>query len=139
MQKIFIDADVILDLLAKRNPHYKYAAVLFTLIDKSKVKAFTSPVVISNIYYILSKLKKKDFAGNKVRKLRLLLNVLSVDEKVIDLALSSDFKDFEDAIQYYVSVENKMDFIITRNIKDYKLSEIPVVSPEEYIKIVNAN
>ncbi len=139
MQKIFVDADVILDLLAKREPHYKYAATLFTLIDRSKVKAFTSPVVISNIYYILRKLKKREFAGNKVRKLRLLLNVLTVNEKIIDLALSSSFKDFEDAIQYYASVENRIDFIITRNKKDYKPSEIPVVLPEEYLNIINAS
>jgi len=139
MQKIFIDADVILDLLAKRETHYKYAAALFTLIDSSKCKAFTTPVVISNIYYILKKLKKEEFAGNKVRKLRLLLNILAVNEKIIDLALSSNFKDFEDAIQYYASVENKIDFIVTRNRKDYKASAIPVVSPEEYLNIISAS
>jgi predicted nucleic acid-binding protein len=138
MQKIFIDADVILDLLAKREPNYKYSATLFTLIDRSKVKAFTSPVVIANIYYILQKLKKREFAGNKIRKLRLLLNILTVNEKIVDLALSSNFEDFEDAIQYYASIENKIDFIITRNKKDYKTSEIPVVSPEEYLNIINA-
>ncbi len=138
MRKIFVDADVVLDLFAKREPHYKYAAALFTLIDQSKVKAFTSSLVISNVYYILRKLKEREFAGNKVRKLRLLLNVLTINEKIIDLALSSNFKDFEDAIQYYASAMNKIDFIITRNKKDYKTSEIPVVSPEEFVNLVKA-
>ncbi len=70
-----------------------------------------------------------------LRKFKVLVNVLSMGDKIIDLSLNSDFKDFEDAIQYYTATENKLDFIITRNLKDFKLSHLPVLTAKEYLKI----
>jgi len=64
-----------------------------------------------------------------------LLRICSIDEKIIDLALSSDFEDFEDAIQYYTAVENNIDCFVTRNKKDFRKSKIPVHTAEEYLKI----
>ena len=115
--KLFIDTDIILDIFAKRKPFYNPAAQLFALIDEKKVDAFTTPVVFSNLFYILSKLKSRNFAHSSLRKLRLLLTIIQVDEKVIDLALNSEFKDFEDAIQFYAAKFHDLDFIITRNVK----------------------
>ena len=89
--KLFIDTDIILDILAKREPFYNPAAQLFTLIDEEKVEAFTTPVVFSNLFYILSKFKTRNFAHSSLRKLRLLLKIIQVDEKVVDLALNSEF------------------------------------------------
>jgi len=133
INKVFIDTDIILDLLAQREQFYDSAAVLFSLIDLNKVKAFTSPVVIANIFYILSKLRNKSFALKNVKKIRAFLSILNLDEKIIDLASSSDFNDFEDSIQYYTSIENDIDYIITRNKKDFKLSKIPVFTAEEFL------
>lgn len=136
MHKIFIDSDIILDVLAKRNPFYLHAAGLFTLIEQNKISAYTSPLVFSNIHYILRKLTSKEYAIQHLRKIRLIIDLLVIDEKIIDLALYSDFTDFEDAIQYYAAKNNEINFIITRNKKDYeKESIIAICTAEEYLNI----
>ena len=135
MKKIFVDSDVILDLLAKREPFYPYAAQLFSLVDKGKIKAHVSAIIITNLHYVLRKMTNKEQAIKSLQKLKLLLKILPVDEKIIDLALASDFKDFEDSIQYYVAKENEIDFLLTRNKKDYKTADITILTPEEYLKL----
>jgi len=133
-QKLFIDTDIILDILAKRELFYNPAVQLFALIEEKKVDAFTTPVVFSNLFYILSKFKSRNFAHSSLRKLRLLLTIIQVDEKVIDLALNSEFKNFEDAIQFYAAKFHNLDFIITRNVKDFVSKEIVVLTAEIYIE-----
>jgi len=77
-------------------------------------------------------------AINFLKNLRLLLTVLSVDDQTVQKALESEFKDFEDAIQYFTALENKVDCIITRNINDYNKSLLPVYSPTELLNIIEA-
>jgi len=132
--QLFIDTDIILDVLAKREPFYDSAAQLFTLIDEGKVEAFTTPVVFSNLFYILFKFKNRSFTHSSLRKLRLLLKIIQVDEKVVDLALNSEFKDFEDAIQFYSAKLQELDFIVTRNVKDFVAKDLVVLTAEDYIE-----
>ena len=134
MKKVFVDSDVILDLLAKREPHYLHAAKLFTLIDQQKVKGYTSPIVFAILHYLLRKNTSNLTALKSLRKLKTLINILSVDERIIEQSLNSEFTDFEDAIQYFAAVNNGISIIITRNKADYKKSKIPVVTAEEYLK-----
>ena len=134
MIKLFVDSDIVLDVLAKREPHYIHAAKLFTLIDQQKVTAFTSPLVFANLHYLLKKLKSNQSALQNLRKLKTLINVLPVDEKVIDQALNSEFNDFEDAVQYFTAVNNGIGLIITRNKSDYKKSRITISTAEEFLK-----
>ncbi|MBU4445417.1 PIN domain-containing protein [bacterium] len=135
MQKIFIDTDIILDLLAERQPFYKNAAAIFTLIDRGKVKGFTSPIVFANLHYILSKQLSQKYAIQNLKKLRTLIKIVPVDERIIDLSLESDFKDYEDAIQYNAAISAGISTLITRNIKDYKNPTITVCSPDEYLRV----
>ena len=135
MKKIFIDADIILDLFAKREPFYKFSAELFTLIDSGKIKAYISPIIVTNLHYILCKLQTKGQAIKSLQKLKTMVYILPVDEKIISLALASDFKDFEDSVQYYTAIENGLKYLITRNVKDYKNADITVLSAEEYINL----
>lgn len=72
-----------------------------------------------------------------IGKFKTLVNVLAVDSKTIDLAIASNFTDFEDAIKYFCAVENNLTTIITRNIKDFKKASIKVLTPETFISIVN--
>ena len=131
---IFIDSDVILDLLCKRDPYYEYAAEVFTLGDYKKIELVTTPVVFANVFYILRKILGIEKAKENLRKLRIMVGVISVDEKIIDLALNSKFSDFEDGLQYFSSRENGIDILLTRNTKDYKEKDIIIQTPEEYIK-----
>lgn len=131
--KIFLDSDVILDLLTEREPHFPAARDLFLLIQDKKVLAYTSPVVIANIFYILNRHFSREKAIGALIKLKSLVKVLSCGDAEIELALSSSFKDFEDSIQYYTALAHGMDIIVTRNVKDYKAANINVSTPLEYI------
>jgi len=135
--KVFLDTDVILDLLTEREPHFKPAVELFLKIQDKTIMAYTSPVAIANIFYILNKHFDRKKAMQSLVKLKSLVKVLNCDDRVIELALSSDFTDFEDSIQYYTALENGIDILITRNIKDYKSANINVSTPIEYIAASN--
>jgi len=137
MKKIFIDSDIILDLLAKREPHYIYSAKLFTLIDQQKFIAYTSPIVFANLHYLLKKSASNSSALKNLRKLKTFINILPVDERVIEQSLNSEFNDFEDAIQYFTAVNNGIKLLLTRNKVDYKKSKIPIATAEEFLKTLN--
>ena len=136
MEKVFVDSDIILDLLSGRQPHYNYAAELFSLADEDSVKVFVSSLSFANVNYILSKQYSADQARKKLLKFKTLVSVLSVNNKTIELALASDFKDFEDAIQYYTAIENGLSVLLTRNLRDFKKAEITVLTAEQYLKAI---
>ena len=136
--KIFVDNDVILDVLLKRES-FEYSRELLTLIEQKQVKAFTSPIIFTNSFYIITKVRNKSKAWAALKKIRLLLNVSNVTEKIVDLALASDFLDFEDAIQYYAALEQKVDYIVTRNKKHFISKQVPIITPAEYIALINTN
>ena len=136
-RKIFIDSDIILDLLCKCDPFYSFAAEVFTLGDTKKIELVTTSLVFANVFYILRKLLGIEKAKELLRKLRIIISVVSVDEKVVDLALNSKFTDFEDGLQYFTARENDIKIILTRNVKDYKEKDLLIQTPEEYLKSVN--
>jgi len=137
-QKIFIDTDIILDLMAKRQPFYENAAAIFSLIEQGKIKGFTSSLVIANLYYILSRQLSKKFTTSYLKQLRILIDIVPVNGKIIDLSLESNFSDFEDAIQYNAAVSAGISTLITRNVKDYKNPAITVCSPENFLRMRSA-
>ena len=133
MDRIFIDTDIALDLLSERLPHYSYAAQLFTMADKEKLSLYVSSLSFSNLNYLLSRQYSQKEARRILNKFKVLVNVLGVDEKIIDLSLNSEFRDFEDAIQYYTAIENNIATLITRNLKDYKHASITIITAEDYL------
>ncbi|MFA9189224.1 type II toxin-antitoxin system VapC family toxin [Flavobacterium magnesitis] len=134
MDKILVDTNIVLDLLSKREEFYQEAQELFTLSDHNNVKLYVSSLSIANIHYILSRNLKLDEARKILIKFKVLVEVLPMDDKILELALVSDFKDFEDAIQYHTALENELDLILTRNKKDFKKSVLPVFTAKEYLK-----
>jgi predicted nucleic acid-binding protein len=133
MEKILVDTNVVLDLLGKREKFLREAQELFTLGDQGKVELFVSALTIANTYYILSQQLKMPQVRKVIRQFKVLVNILPINDKVIELSLDSDFKDFEYALQYYCALESDISLIITRNQKDFKLSTIPVLSAKEYL------
>ncbi|MDD3722577.1 MAG: PIN domain-containing protein [Lutibacter sp.] len=134
MDSVLVDTNIVLDLLANRIEFVVEAQELFTLSDKNEIKLFVSSLTFANTYYILSQKMKLNDARKILRKFKVLVEVLPMDNKIIDLSLESDFNDFEDAIQYYTAIENKISIIITRNLKDFKTSRIPVLTAKNYIE-----
>ena len=133
-KKIFVDSDIVLDVLCKRVPHYEYAAKVFSLADMKKLTVYTTSLVVANVYYILRKAIGIEKSKEALRKLRLLVKIISVEEREVDLALNSSFSDFEDALQYYTAVKHSMETLLTRNIKDYKERDLIIQTPEQFIK-----
>ncbi len=132
--KIFLDTDVALDHLADRQPFAEYAHRLFALAETGELTVCVSALSFSKLYYILRKLKGHPDALALLGKLKLLTRVSAVTETEINSALSSSFKDFEDAIQHFAAkAEGGVSAIVTRNPSDYSASEIQIQSPEEYL------
>jgi predicted nucleic acid-binding protein len=134
MQRIFADTDVLLDLLARRDPFYEFAARLFSRADRNSVEIAVSSLSFANLNYLLSKQYSAEQARKMLMKFKTLVSVLPVTDKVVELALSSDFKDFEDGLQYFTATENNIMVLITRNLKDFRKADITVLTAEQFLK-----
>jgi predicted nucleic acid-binding protein len=138
MDRVLIDSDVILDLLFDRKPFAQYSSSVLSLCETGKLIGFLTPLIYSNVYYLLRQTATHDRVIEKLKKLLEITEVLQMDRKVIENALNSGFKDFEDSLQNYSAVNNgTIDLILTRNLKDYKNSELGVFTPETYLKTRN--
>lgn len=132
MKKIFLDTNILVDLLADRKPFSKYAVEIFNAAESKKIQLFTSSHSIATTYYLLKK-----FIDDKALREVLLglfeyVSIIPVDVTVLSKGLRSKQKDFEDAIQVYCATSiEKIDGIVTRNIKDFRGSEILVLTPDE--------
>ncbi len=134
MSRLLIDTNIVIDLLSKRDKFYDEAADLFSRADKKELELAISTLTFANTNYILTRLKSSKEAREILRKFKVLVELLSLDDKITELALSdNNFPDFEDGIQYYSAIENQIDVIITRNKKDFKNSKIPVLTAKEFL------
>ena len=132
MKRIFVDTNIIVDLIADRKPFSKFAIDLFNRAEKKKIKLFTSSHAISTTHYLLKKYIDEKNLRSILYDLTDYISIIPFDTEMIQKGLRSKHKDFEDALQINCaySVE-KIDCIVTRNIKDFKDSEITVLTPDE--------
>lgn len=137
MNAVFLDSDIILDAMTDRKPFSSDAVEILNLCEKKKILGYTSPVILSNLYYLLRKLGMPHTQIlEHFRNLltNILFDVVTMDKKSILAAIDSSFFDFEDALQNF-SVENHKEIfiIITRNTKDFKKSNLAVMTPKEFL------
>jgi predicted nucleic acid-binding protein len=134
MKSVLIDTDVLLDFYLDRKPFSDDSLQLLLKCEQKQFRAYITPVIVANTYYILRRQATHHYV---IERLQILLNtitILSMDQKQVLAALESKFTDFEDALQYFSAVNsNKIDAIITRNIKDFKKSALPVFTPNEFL------
>lgn len=136
MKRVLIDTDVILDFFFDRKPFSDNAAKVLALCESKEITGYVTSVIISNTYYLLRQTARHKKVIEKLRQLISIVEVLSTNKEIIKTALTSDFKDFEDALQNYTAELNgNIDAIITRNTKDYKHSSLGVVTPGSFLKI----
>lgn len=133
MTKLFLDTIIVLDLLGERIPYYQAIAKIMTLVEQGQIQSGISALSFPTVYYILSKQIKSEQVKERLRNLKFLCAVAPINEFIIEKSLNSKLKDFEDAIQYFCALHLDCDIILTRNAKDYKSSEIPVMTAEEYL------
>lgn len=132
-RKVFVDSDVILDVATGRTPFVDASAETLSIIEKGLAVGAVSSNSVSNIYYVLRKLGSSEKAKAFLRTILEYLSVMPVDQSNIMKALDSGFLDFEDAVQHYCALENGCDSIVTRNVEDYRDSEIEVLTPREFV------
>ena len=132
MKKVFLDTNIIVDLIADRRPFSKFAIEIFNNAEEKKIKIFTSSHSIATTHYLLKKYLDEKTLREVLYNLIDYLTVIPVDIDVLKKGLRSKHKDFEDAIQILCATSiEKIDCIVTRNTKDFKDSEILVLTPDE--------
>lgn len=135
MDRVLIDTDVLLDFFFNREPFADYAAEVLNLCAENEINGYATPVIISNVYYLLRKTAKHDIIVEKLKQLLHIIDIVEMDKNAVRNALNSDFKDIEDALQNFSAIENgQVKIILTRNVKDFKKSELAILTPEVYLK-----
>jgi len=130
---IFIDANVLLDVLAKREPFYDDSAAVWTLAEQGKVRGMISALSVANIYYVVSRLQNRAVALRTARQLRDTFKLVALDSQILNQAIDADFKDFEDAVQYFSALRADAVCIISRNQGHFPSSDVPALSPKEFL------
>lgn len=130
---LFLDANVVIDLLGERDPFYMAVARIATLADRGEINLVVSALTYPIVFYLLSKFENRELVKEKIRKFKVIAETSDLTDKIIEKGLSSKFADFEDALQYHCALMMNCDIVITRNGKDFKGSEIPVLSPDEFL------
>ena len=138
MIKIFIDTNVIVDLIADRKPFSKFAIELFKKAENKQVYLYTSSHSLATTHYLLKKYLDEKSLREVLYNLLDYIKIIAVDQDIIKKGLKSKHKDFEDAIQIFcANTVSSMDYIVTRNIKDFRNADIPVYAPDELLEKIN--
>lgn len=136
--RVFFDTDILLDVLEHRPPHYADSAALWALVELRQLEGCVSAVSFNNLYYLL----RRACGPAKTRKalglIRDLFHVVTIDGSLVHRALDSDFRDFEDALQYFAAVVAQADCLVTRNVRDFRPAEIPVYQPADLLALCRA-
>ena len=132
--RILLDTNIILDVALERQPFYSESVQLISLVYQRQVEGYISASTFSDIYYIVRKAKGRDLTLEFVRNISTFCQVATVDQSVISMALTTNFRDFEDAIQYSTAVINQLDAIVTRNKKDFPVTNPRILTPAQLIQ-----
>ena len=139
MKSIFLDTNVLIDFFADRKPFSIEAARLFNYSIKKKINLYISAVSYNNIYYILRQSCSHIETIKMLTELNEWTVIIDVSKEIINKSLKSDFRDFEDAIQYNCAKSlKKIDFIVTRDTKDFKTSSLPILTPKEAVTLIES-
>jgi len=132
MTRLFLDTNIVIDLLDRREPFCHDAVQLFTMAYKKQVQLIVSPMTYTTASFLLRR-HGAEGVRNLLSNFRQLSRVATANERTVDDSLASQFNDFEDAMQYYCALKAKADIIITRNGKDFSASKLPVMTATEYL------
>ncbi len=132
MTKLFLDTNIVIDLLDRREPFCHDAAALFTMAYNKQLQLIVSPMTFATASYLLRKHGKSQLRI-LLSNFRRLARVATTNEHIVDDSLASEFEDFEDALQYYTALKAKADYIITRNGQDFTSSQLPVMTATEFL------
>lgn len=133
MKRVLFDSDVLLDILAQRQPFIVASARALNTVMQNQVQGYVSGHAVTNIFYILRRQVGNEVARELLAKLLQHLQVASVTDEVIRQALNSPIKDFEDAVTSAAALTAGLEIIVTRNTPDFVASLVPVMLPDEFL------
>ncbi len=135
--KVLFDTNVILDVLLNRDEFVELSASLISLVENKIIQGCLCATTITTIDYLITKTSNKKNAKIGIEKLLKIFSICEVNKTVLEHALNSKFKDFEDAVQYYSGKNAKITCVVTRNSKDYKQTKLAIYTPLELFGIIN--
>ncbi len=131
--RLFVDSDVILDLVLQREDHFEFAQNLFGQYQQGKCALYTSSIVLANMHFIIRKLHDMKFANSSILFVNKHFNIIDANNEDIENSIQSKFSAFEDGVQYFSTLRSKkIDALVTRNVKDYKHAQLPVFTPKQW-------
>ncbi|TSJ44124.1 PIN domain-containing protein [Mucilaginibacter corticis] len=133
-KNIFVDSDVLLDLLLRRQPFEPFSQILLQQGLNGSLSLKTSTLIFANIHYMVAKNLNRQVAKEQLKVLTKIVDPLAFESDDIKKALDNEHADFEDTIQYFIAEKNQCDLIISRNIKHYKKFPIPVLTAEQFLR-----
>jgi predicted nucleic acid-binding protein len=132
--RVFADTNILLDVLTKRRPFYADSAALWTLVEEAQIEGLVSAISFTNIFYIVRNLADAKTARRALTLLRNAFKVVACDGQILNQAMDGNFKDFEDAVQYFSALQAGAVCMISRNPVDFpRASECPVLTPTEFL------
>lgn len=134
MKKIFIDTNIALDLLFERPKFFNLAKAVFTMANRERITLYFSALSFGTVTYFLEQKFNKEQTKHKLKEFAKIVKILPFDKYIIEKSLYSNFKDIEDGYQYFTAKEHGIPIIVTRNVKDFLVDDISVVTPEQFLK-----
>ena len=137
--RIFLDTNVILDVLAKRDPWFTDSATVLSLLDSEEVEGFAAAHSITNLFYLTRKHLGQRHASEALLNLLSILAVAPVDQDSILKALALGWPDFEDALQMVCATNSHVDYLVSRNKADFESTSLPIVTPAELLTLLRSS
>lgn len=132
--KVLLDTNIIVDDALEREPFWEISEQVLELVEQKQVEGFISASTFGDLYYIIRKVRGGDWTITCLRQLVTFCQVAAVDSTTINMALTVNFRDFEDAIQYSTAVLNHLDAIVTRNPRDFPVTTPRIITPNQLIQ-----
>ncbi len=131
--RILVDTNILLDVLARREPFYAAAAAIWSLAERGEVRAVVSAISFNNVYYIVRRAEGRTRAQKAMRLIRDVFESVPPDNQIINQAIDANMADFEDAVQFHSAIRAKATYLVTRNPGDFPKSALPILTPEEFL------
>lgn len=135
--RIFVDTNLLLDVLARREPFYTAAARVWTMAETGACEALVSAISFNNIFYIVRKARGTATARRALVLLRDVFASVAPDQRILNQAIDSDIPDFEDAIQLYSAIHARADYLLTRNVGDFPAGILPILTADEFLVLID--
>ncbi len=135
--KFLLDTNVIVDVALERQPYFSDSETVLSLVEQGQIEGYISATTFSDLYYIIRKDKGRNLTLEFLSDISTFCRVATVDRAAIDMALTANFRDFEDAIQYSTAVINNLEAIVTRNPQDFPVTTLRILTPQQLIQALD--